>query len=128
MYKELTEEEKKALEKFPKYDEKDTSTWVGSRDYWEAIFESETNRDPELHKAFGKLHEKIVNLVIQFCKEHNLTDVDEFCVSADGIEGSISFGEWCPCTDSAMSIHKLIKDEKTGWIVCDREHPFLYEI
>lgn len=126
MYKELTEEEKKTLEKFPKYDDKDTSTWVGSRDYWEAIFESETNRDPELHTAFGELHEKIVNMVIQFCEEHGLKDVDEFVVGADGLTGSYGYHKWQCFTDSNMCMYKLVKDG--GFIHADREHPFLHEI
>ena len=79
----MDNKDKELLKSFPKYDEKNPSSWEGSRDYWESVFEHETNRDTELHKAFGELHTKIVNEVIQFCKEHNL-DVDEFCVSADG--------------------------------------------
>lgn len=128
MYKELTEEEKKELERFPKYDSSKTETWVGSKDYWEAIFETETNRDPELHEAFSKLHEDIVNMVIRFCKEHDLNDVDEFHVGADGIRGSIKYGEWCPCTDSYMSMYNLKHDEKMDWDYVDREEPFLHEI
>ena len=126
MYKELTEEEKKPLERFPKYEEK-LNNWVGSRDYWESIFEKETNRDPELHKAFDELHKKIVDMVLQFCKEHNLTDVDEFYVGADGLMGSIPYGEWCACTDSCMTITKAAEDDH-GWIVPNRDEPFLYEI
>ncbi len=122
----MTETEK-ILEQFPLYDGK-PEHYVGSRNYWESIFESESNRDPELHKAFGELHKNIVNMVIQFCKEHNLTNVDEFHISADGIMGSIEFGEWCSCTDSSMSIIETKKDEETGWMLPDRENPLLYEI
>ncbi len=133
MYKKLTEEEKKSLEKYPKYDDTKPETWVGSRDYYEAVFETETNRDPELHDAFSDLHEQIVNLVVNFCKEHNLTDVDEFYVSANGIKGSVPYGVWCSCTDSDMSIIKLVENaeeaSKEYWPeLPDREHPFLYEI
>ena len=118
--------DKELLKSFPQYDEKNPSSLEGSRDYWESVFEHETNRDTELHKAFGELHIKIVNEVIQFCKEHNL-DVDEFCVSADGLLGSREFGEWCPCTDSSMSMHIAVKDKNGYWRI-DREKPFLYEI
>lgn len=127
MYKELTEEEKKELERFPKYDAKHPETWVGSREYYEAVFRSETNRNPELHNAFSELHKKIVDMVLQFCKEHNLTDVDEFSVSADGLMGSIPYGKWCACTDSSMTITKAAEDSH-GWIVPNRDEPFLYEI
>ena len=118
--------DKELLESFPKYDKKNPSSWVGSRDYWESIFNDETNRDTELHKAFGELHVKIVNEVIQFCKEHNL-DVDAFRVSADGLLSSRDYGEWCPCTDSSMSMYIEVKDE-SGYRHIDREKPFLYEI
>lgn len=133
MHKKLTEEEKKALEKYPKYDNSKPETWKGSRDYYEAVFKLETNRDPELHDAFSDLHEQIVNLVINFCKEHNLTDVDEFHVGANGIKGSIPYGVWCPCTDSSMSIIKLVENteevSKEYWPeLPDRDNPFLFEI
>ncbi len=133
MYKELTEEEKQTLEKYPKYDDSKPETWVGSKEYFEAVLATETNRDPELHKAFSQLHEDIVNLVIKFCKDHNLTDVDEFYVGADGIKGSIPYSIWCPCTDSDMSIIKLVKNteevSKENWSEFpDRENPFLFEI
>lgn len=133
MYKKLTEEEKKKLEYLPKYDDAHPETWVGSRDYYEAVFETETNRDPELHNAFSKLHEDIVNMVIRFCKEHNITDVDEFHVGADGLRESIPYGEWCPCTDSSMSVVKMIENpdsasKKHFPEIPDRENPFLYEI
>ena len=127
MYKKLTEEEMKALEKFPNYDEKDATSWVGSREYWESIFATETNRNPELHKAFSELHHKIVDMVIQFCEEHGLEDVDEFCVGADGLSGSYGCHKWQCFTDSSMSMHKLIAD-KDGWKYTDRDNPFLYEI
>ena len=124
---EITEEDKKILEQFPEYDKK-PEHYVGSRDYWESIFRSETNRDPKLHEAFSKLHEKIVNEVIMFCKEHNLDNVDEVYIHADGLMGSMSEGEWTCFTDSSMSMIEIKHDEETGWMLPDREHPFLYEI
>lgn len=123
---ELTEKEKKELEKFPKYDEKNPTSWVGSREYWESIFETETNRNPELHTAFGELHKKIVDMVIQFCEEHGLQDVDEFCVGADGLSESYGAHIWTCGTDSSMSMHKLIKEGNT--IYTDRKNPFLHEV
>ena len=111
----MTDQDKKLLQQFPMYDGK-PEHFVGSRKYWEYVFESETNRDPELHSAFGELHLKIVNEVIQFCKEHNL-DVDKFSIMADGLLNSRDFGEWGPATDSSMAMWKE-----------DRDKPFLYEI
>ena len=135
MYKKLTEEEKKALKELnlPKYDNKHPETWVGSKDYYEAIFKSETNRDPKLHDAFSELHKKIVDMVIQFCEEYGLKDVDEFTIGADGLSGSYGYHGWCPCTDSYMNMVKLVEntDEKSNDLwpkLPDREHPFLHEI
>ena len=108
--------DKEILEQFPEYT--GGGEFVGTRQYWENVFEFETNRDPELHTAFGKLHEKLVNEVVQFCKEHGLDDIDSFSIGADGLEWSIKFGEWCPATDSYMEISKRVKEER----------PFLYEI
>lgn len=121
----LTSEDKKILEQFPKYDDK-PDHWVGSREYWESVFETETNRNPELHKAFGELHTKLVNEVIQFCKEHDL-DVDEFHLSADGLLGSKQYGQWTCFTDSSMSMY-VRKEGKDGFEYTDRENPFLYRI
>lgn len=126
-FKELTEEDKKLLERFPKYNGK-PAEYVGTREYWESIFETETNRNPELHTAFSELHEHIVNLVAQFCKEHGLTDIDEFYVRADGLHRSIEHGKWVGDTDSSMSLIKSALDEETGLVLPDRENPFLYEI
>lgn len=122
----ITEEDKKILEQFPEYT--GDNTYKGTKEYWLSVFEFETNRNPELHKAFSELHKKLVDEVIKFCKEHNLKDVDEFKLSADGLSDSIEFGEWICCTDSSMSMFQLKKDEKTGWLLPDRENPFLYEI
>lgn len=124
---EITDSDKELLKKFPEYDDNKPENYVGSKDYWENIFSYETNRDTELHKAFSKLHEEIVDKVIQFCQEHNLTDVDEFKIHADGVQGSIKYGKWCPCTDSSMSMIVLKKDDETGWELPDREHPFLFQ-
>lgn len=125
MYKKLTEEEKKALEKFPSFDDTKTETWVGSKEYWESIFETETNRDPELHEAFSQLHENIVNMVIQFCEKHGLKNIDAFYVGADGLKNNYGYHTWQYCTDSSMTMHDT-KNEN-GYEVIN-EDPFLHEI
>lgn len=126
MYKELTEEEKKALERFPKYDDTKPETWVGSRDYFESIFSTEKNRDPELHEAFSQLHEDIVNMVIQFCEKHGLKNVDAFYVGADGLSDNYGYHTWQCCTDSSMTMHTFKDDDRLGRII--DEDPFLHEI
>lgn len=125
MYKKLTEEEKKALERFPKYDDTKPETWVGSKEYWESIFETEKNRDPELHEAFSQLHEEIVNMVIQFCEKHELKNIDAFYVGADGLKDNYGYHTWQCCTDSYMTMHGTKKEN--GFEVRDKD-PFLHEI
>ena len=126
MYKKLTEEEKKALERFPSYDEANPDTWVGSKEYFESVLEMEQNRDPELHEAFSQLHEDIINMVIQFCEKHGLKNVDAFYVEADGLKDNYGYHTWQCCTDSSMTMHEMKKDEN-GWDKLDTD-PFLHEI
>ena len=121
----MNKKDKKLLEAFHNYEGK--GQYVGTRQYWEGVFEDETNRDTKLHEAFRELHTSIVNQVIQFCKKHNL-DVDQFSVGADGLLGSRDFGEWCPCTDSHMEMYIAVKNKKGEYYRVDTEKPFLFEI
>ena len=89
---------------------------------------SESNRNPELHTAFSELHKKLVDEIIQFCEKHNIKNVTEVYLHADGLEGSFGYGEWECATDSSMSMIINGIDKETGWTLPDREHPFLYEI
>ena len=59
-------------------------------------------QDDEINKKFRELHKKLVNEIIAFCKENNI-EIDEFHLNADGVAGSIPYGEWQPCTDSCLS-------------------------
>ena len=123
---EITEKDRKLLESFPKYEGK--GPFVGTRDYWEGIFDGETNRDPKLHEAFGKLHEHIVEEVLQFCKEHNLTNAFAFYVGADGITHDIKDCKWSCFTDSYMSLYNGTRMEDHPNIIIREEDPFLHEI
>lgn len=122
----FTEKDDAILERFPHYEK--GGEFVGTREYWEGIFSSESNRDPELHKAFSELHEKLVSEIIQFCEKHNLRDIAEVRLYANGLEGSFGYGRWESGTDSSMSLFVNKIDETTGWTVPDRKRPFLYEI
>ncbi len=62
-------------------------------------------QDDTLNLKFRELHYKLVNEIISFCKENNII-IDEFHLNADGVEGSIPFGEWKSCTDSCLEIYK----------------------
>lgn len=63
-------------------------------------------QDEVLNKKFRELHKKVVNEIIAFCKENNI-EIDEFHLNADGVAGSIPYGEWQPCTDSGLSFDKF---------------------
>jgi len=64
-----------------------------------------------LNKAFRELHTKLVNEIIDFCKEWHIS-IDEFHLNADSLEGSIKFGSWQSCTDSCLSFDKYSQEYK----------------
>ena len=61
----------------------------------------------ELQEKWSELHNEIVQKVIDFCKEHNITEATDFVISADGLNESIEYGYWTPGTDSSMALEKL---------------------
>ena len=60
-------------------------------------------QDNTLNQKFRELHHKLVNEIISFCKENNIS-IDEFHLNADGVLGSIPYGRWEPCTDSCLEL------------------------
>lgn len=68
-------------------------------------------QDENLNKAFRQLHEKLVNEIIDFCKEWHIS-VDKFALGADELEGSIKFGSWQACTDSYFTLYKFTQEYK----------------
>jgi len=68
-------------------------------------------QDDEVNKKFRELHHKLVNEVISFCKENNVS-IDEFHLNANGVAGSIPYGEWEACTDSCLSFEKFTERYK----------------
>ena len=63
-------------------------------------------QDKEINMKFRELHKKIVNEIISFCKENNIV-IDEIHLNADGVAGSIPYGEWQACTDSYFGLDKF---------------------
>jgi L-rhamnose mutarotase len=63
-------------------------------------------QDDTLNQKFRELHKKIVDEIISFCKENNIV-VDEIHLNADGVSGSIPYGEWQACTDSYFGLDKF---------------------
>lgn len=66
-------------------------------------------QDDKLNEAFRRLHTKLVNYIILFCKDWHIS-IDEFHLNADGLAESISYGSWQSCTDSSL-IFKKFNDE-----------------
>ena len=73
-------------------------------------------QDDNLTRKFRELHKELVNKIISFCKENNIT-IDEFHLNADGVDGSIHYGEWQSCTDSGFSMIKFT-DEYNDAVSC----------
>ena len=67
-------------------------------------------QNEEIYEKFRKLHNKLVNEIVTFCKENNI-EIDEFSLSADGVRESIKFGKWCPPTDSCFRFDESIYTE-----------------
>lgn len=51
-----------------------------------------------------KLHEKLVQTVIDFMLENNITDIDEVWFNADSLQISKQYHKWSPATDSALTL------------------------
>ena len=60
-------------------------------------------QDDEINSAFRNLHHKLVDEIIKFCKNYNV-EIDDFHLNADGVLGSIPYGQWQACTDSALTL------------------------
>lgn len=114
------------LEDYHDFDPNDNTTWVESKQYWKSILSEESNKDPEVHRKFCKLHEKLVNTVIEFCRENNLETVDSIEFYADGLTGSYGYGEWTCGTDSSCSMRRITKNDKGHFRL--EEEPFLNNI
>lgn len=68
-------------------------------------------QNKSINDDFRKLHNDIINTIIQFCVKHNIT-IDEIHLNADNVDDSIEYGEWCPATDSCLSFDKFTEDYK----------------
>lgn len=52
-----------------------------------------------------ELQDKLVELVISFCKERNLRDIETLHFSVDGLQESLDYDAWTPSTDSCLSAY-----------------------
>ena len=96
-------------------------------------------QDEKITSDFRKLHEELVNRVVDFCREHDIV-IDEFHMGADCMSESIKFGYWCPVTDSSLefdqftqeykdarSLKTIVNDEEWDRIKSEQE-PFLFSM
>ena len=77
-------------------------------------------QDDKITKAFRNLHHKLVDEIIKFCKKYNV-EIDDFHLNADGVLGSIPYGQWESCTDSALTFIKYSDDYKKAFWSMDKE-------
>ena len=66
-----------------------------------------------MNEKFYELHKKLVQQVIDYCKENNIKDADTFHLSIDYLQSSIEAGTWHPGTDSAMGLYNQNKETIT---------------
>ena len=96
-------------------------------------------QDKEINMKFRELHKKIVDEIISFCKENNIV-IDEIHLNADGVAGSIPYGEWQSCTDSYLGLDKFtedycdvvtmkkIVDDKEWKLIKAKQEPFIFSM
>lgn len=59
-----------------------------------------------------ELQEILVQTVIDYAKQNNLTDIDEININMNGLTGSIFEGKWMPSTDSYIDVIGLQNEGK----------------
>ena len=80
----------------------------------------ESYPDPKTNEDDASvLQERIMQTVIEVCKERNLTDIDEISFGADGLQDSIEYGSWTPSTDSSLNI--IGRHDGKRKIICEKK-------
>ena len=72
----------------------------------------------------NNLHKLLVQTVIDYIREHNLSDVWEVGFSVDGLDYGYEYGEWTPGIDSNLSIVGLQEDGDSFTDVNGNKIPF----
>lgn len=68
-------------------------------------------QDETITMEFRKLHHEIVNRIIKFCNDHNIT-IDEVTMKIYDIDESIPYHSWQAPTDSSLTFMKFSDDWK----------------
>lgn len=68
-------------------------------------------QDNTITNAFRRLHERLIDEVIGFCRAYNIS-IDELYFYADSLEDSIKHGSWQSSTDSCLQFNKFTQEYK----------------
>lgn len=66
-------------------------------------YELDENDEETIEESVNHLHKLIVKEVVDFCKRHNLNDVDVVNFSIDSIQESVKFSDWHASSDSNLT-------------------------
>lgn len=84
--------------------QEDTLYVKGKIDALREIFGKENiDTNIGINEKFNDLHHRLVNDIVSFCKENNI-EASSVQFGIDGLESSLEFGSWHPCTDSSFRI------------------------
>lgn len=53
----------------------------------------------------AELHERLVQTVVDFCREKKNHEIQEVMFDVDDLQESVEYGEWCPGTDSSLTVY-----------------------
>jgi len=68
-------------------------------------------QDEKITMEFRELHKEIVNRIIKFCNDYNIT-IDEVSMKIYDIDESIPYHSWQASTDSSLTFMKFSDDWK----------------
>jgi len=71
------------------------------------------NLKPDLKKYAKELQEELVQHVIEYVHDHNLTDIWSLSFSVDDIQSSVRVGHWYPSSDSHIGMETLGENGRT---------------
>lgn len=65
----------------------------------------EKYENPQTSKELTyELHQKLVQTVIDFLREHDINDIEEVSFGADSLQISKQYARWTPATDSSLTV------------------------
>lgn len=86
---------------------------------WARCFSEDIPVDEEMKvddEVMDEFHEILVQTAIDFINEKKLKDVWSVSFYADSLQESAEFGQWCPATDSSLTL-EAVRDDKAPYRV-----------